>query len=133
MIRDQYHVNNLLSSLAPDYEDNEAVTIHKDKRTGTPIEELPFSDKSKPKKPAIVHDPYWSMLHRKNKGNTTPRINIPDPTYMTIREVADLLRVSMLTIKRWGKLGKLDCIRINSRGDRRYLRSEINKLLGGEV
>jgi len=34
--------------------------------------------------------------------------------------LADLLRVSPLTIKRWGKRGKLPAIRINSRGDRRY-------------
>ena len=41
--------------------------------------------------------------------------NLPD--LLTVREVADLLRVSSLTIKRWGKRGKLPAIRINSRGD----------------
>lgn len=65
-------------------------------------------------------------------GNTKPRIQVPDPTYMTIREVADLLRVSMLTVKRWGKLGKIPFIRINSRGDRRYLRSEIDRIIGNK-
>ena len=34
--------------------------------------------------------------------------NLPD--LLTVREVADLLRVSPLTIKRWGKRGKLDAI-----------------------
>ena len=43
--------------------------------------------------------------------------NLPD--LLTVREVAELLRVSPLTIKRWGKRGKLPAIRINSRGDRR--------------
>ena len=49
--------------------------------------------------------------------------NLPD--LLTVREVADLLRVSPLTIKRWGKRGKLPAIRINSRGDRRYKKQAV--------
>jgi len=56
--------------------------------------------------------------------------NLPD--LMTIREVSELLRVSPLTIKRWGKKGKLPAIRINSRGDRRYKKEVILRLLGEE-
>lgn len=52
------------------------------------------------------------------------------PDLMTVREVADLLRVSPLTIKRWGKRGKLPAIRINSRGDRRYKKESVLWLLG---
>ncbi|MBI3379379.1 MerR family transcriptional regulator [Candidatus Gottesmanbacteria bacterium] len=40
------------------------------------------------------------------------------------------LRVSPLTIKRWGKRGKLPAIRINSRGDRRYKKEAVLWLLG---
>lgn len=65
-------------------------------------------------------------------GNTKPRLNIPDPTYMTIRELAELFRVDVQTIKRWEKKGRLNPLRINSRGDRRYLRTEIDKLLEGK-
>ena len=54
--------------------------------------------------------------------------NLPD--LLTVREVADLLRVSPLTIKRWGKRGKLPAIRINSRGDRRYKKEAVLWLLG---
>lgn len=54
--------------------------------------------------------------------------NLPD--LLTVREVAELLRVSPLTIKRWGKRGKLPAIRINSRGDRRYKKEAILYLLG---
>ncbi|MBI4137049.1 helix-turn-helix domain-containing protein [Candidatus Roizmanbacteria bacterium] len=54
--------------------------------------------------------------------------NLPD--LLTVREVADLLRVSPLTIKRWGKKGKLPAIRINSRGDRRYRKEQVLRLLG---
>lgn len=52
------------------------------------------------------------------------------PDLLTVREVAELLRVSPLTIKRWGKRGKLPAIRINSRGDRRYKKEAVLALLG---
>jgi excisionase family DNA binding protein len=59
------------------------------------------------------------------------KISIEDlPDLLTIKEVADLLRVSALTIKRWGKVGKLPAIRINSRGDRRYRKEVVLRLLG---
>ena len=54
--------------------------------------------------------------------------NLPD--LLTVREVSELLRVSSLTIKRWGKRGKLPAIRINSRGDRRYKKEAVLWLLG---
>lgn len=54
------------------------------------------------------------------------------PDLLTIKEVASLLRVSPLTIKRWGKKGKLPAIRINSRGDRRYKKEVVLRLLGVE-
>lgn len=57
--------------------------------------------------------------------------NLPD--LLTVREVAELLRVSPLTIKRWGKKGKLPPIRINSRGDRRYKKEAVLWLLGMEA
>ncbi|PIV00339.1 hypothetical protein COS54_03235 [Candidatus Shapirobacteria bacterium CG03_land_8_20_14_0_80_39_12] len=52
------------------------------------------------------------------------------PDLLTVREVAEILRVSPLTIKRWGKRGKLPAIRINSRGDRRYKKEAVFWLLG---
>ena len=48
-------------------------------------------------------------------------------------EVAKILRVSPLTIKRWGKRGKLPAIRINSRGDRRYKKEAVLWLLGLQI
>ncbi len=59
------------------------------------------------------------------------KIKLDDlPDLLTVREVADLLRVSILTIKRWGKRGKLTPIRINSRGDRRYKKEAVLWMLG---
>ena len=52
------------------------------------------------------------------------------PDLLTVKEVAEVLRVSPLTIKRWGKSGKLPAIRINSRGDRRYKEEAVLWLLG---
>jgi excisionase family DNA binding protein len=67
------------------------------------------------------------------KNKSTTRVSLSDlPDLLTIREVADLLRISPLTIKRWGKKGKLPAIRINTRGDRRYRKEVILRLLGVE-
>lgn len=66
-------------------------------------------------------------------SKTSNKISLSDlPDLMTIREVAELLRISPLTIKRWGKKGKLPAIRINSRGDRRYRKEVVLRLLGVE-
>jgi len=62
------------------------------------------------------------------------RLRLEDlPDLLTVREVSELLRVSPLTIKRWGKRGKLPAIRINSRGDRRYKKEAVLWLLGMQV
>ena len=52
------------------------------------------------------------------------------PDLMTIEEVANFLRVSKITLKRWGKRGKLPAIRINQRGDRRYKKEAVLWLVG---
>ncbi|MFW5703675.1 MAG: helix-turn-helix domain-containing protein [Patescibacteria group bacterium] len=68
------------------------------------------------------------------KTNTpTQKISIDNlPDLLTIGEVAEILRVSPLTIKRWGKKGKLPAIRINSRGDRRYKKEVVLEMIGGD-
>ena len=52
------------------------------------------------------------------------------PELLTLEEVSKILRVSKITLKRWGKKGKLPAIRINSRGDRRYKKQEVLRFLG---
>ena len=52
------------------------------------------------------------------------------PELLTLEEVSQILRVSKITLKRWGKKGKLPAIRINSRGDRRYKKQEVMRFLG---
>jgi excisionase family DNA binding protein len=64
-------------------------------------------------------------------NQTKKKLRLEDlPDLLTVREVSELLRVSPLTIKRWGKRGKLPAIRINSRGDRRYKKEAVLWLLG---
>lgn len=65
------------------------------------------------------------------RNKLPPKVSLDDlPDLLTIREVAHILRVSPLTIKRWGKAGKLPAIRINARGDRRYKKDVVTRLLG---
>ncbi|HOX96704.1 MAG TPA: MerR family transcriptional regulator [Candidatus Woesebacteria bacterium] len=62
---------------------------------------------------------------------TKRELNLNDlPDLLTVSEVAEILRVSTLTLKRWGKRGKLPAIRINSRGDRRYKKEQVLWMLG---
>lgn len=64
-------------------------------------------------------------------NTNNPNVSIASlPDLLTVREVAQILRVSPLTIKRWGKRGKLPAIRINTRGDRRYKKEAVLWLLG---
>lgn len=76
-----------------------------------------------------------NIIHSMSLANkSVTKVSLTDlPDLLTIREVADILRVSPLTIKRWGKKGKLPAIRINSRGDRRYKKEVVTRLLGFDV
>ncbi|MGD9128899.1 MAG: helix-turn-helix domain-containing protein [Candidatus Woesebacteria bacterium] len=77
---------------------------------------------------SVLSDSDKKKTGRANDAAKLDISNLPD--LLTVREVADLLRVSPLTIKRWGKRGKLPAIRINSRGDRRYKKEAVLWLLG---
>lgn len=77
--------------------------------------------------------PANSVILTLEMSNPKPKIRIDSlPDLLTPREVAEVLRVSIITIKRWGKQGKLPAIRINARGDRRYRKEVVLRLLGIE-
>ena len=82
--------------------------------------------------PAVLGDDKVASDDKKTgRAQDAAKLDIANlPDLLTVREVADLLRVSPLTIKRWGKRGKLPAIRINSRGDRRYKKEAVLWLLG---
>ncbi len=48
---------------------------------------------------------------------------------LTVKEVAAWLRIHPNTVRRWNDLGKLKAYRIGNRGDRRFLKSEVERML----
>jgi len=48
---------------------------------------------------------------------------------LTARQAAGLLRVHINTIRRWGDRGIIQAYRINRRGDRRFRRHDVARLL----
>ena len=73
------------------------------------------------------------ILQTMSNDNQKKHLSFDDlPELLTIEEVSVVLRVSKITLKRWGKKGKLPFIRINSRGDRRYKKEAVLWLLGIE-
>lgn len=54
-------------------------------------------------------------------NNTTELIDIT--------EVVKILKVSMQTLRRWDKEGKLKSIRLSKRGNRKYSRESIEKFI----
>jgi len=51
------------------------------------------------------------------------------PDLMTVPETAALFRVTPLTLKKWAKLGTIPSVVINSRGDRRFRKEDVIKIL----
>jgi excisionase family DNA binding protein len=49
--------------------------------------------------------------------------------FLSIREVATMLKVHPETLRRWDKEGKLKSVRIGERGHRKYSKVKIEKLL----
>jgi excisionase family DNA binding protein len=50
---------------------------------------------------------------------------------MTTREVAQLLKVHINTVRRWGNSGILKAYRVGPRGDRRFKKEDINTFVNG--
>lgn len=49
----------------------------------------------------------------------------PKMKLLNIRQVAEMLGVNIMTLRRWDKSGRLPAIRIGKRGDRRYKEEDI--------
>lgn len=64
-----------------------------------------------------------------------PKDDTKLPELLTIRQVSKILNVSIMTLRRWDKIGKLKAIRVGTRsgvGERRYHREVIIKLITKE-
>ena len=51
------------------------------------------------------------------------------PTLLTVAQAATILGVHPNTIRTWTDAGRLTAYRINSRGDRRFRRGDVERLL----
>ncbi|MBP6880631.1 helix-turn-helix domain-containing protein [Candidatus Saccharibacteria bacterium] len=60
--------------------------------------------------------------------NETNKDNIE--SLLTLKEASTLLSCHPNTLREWDKSGYLKAIRIGQRGDRRYKKSDIQKLMG---
>lgn len=60
---------------------------------------------------------------------TEKSYNLVDlPEFLTVAEVAKVLRISVLTVKRWKNF--IPVLRINKRQDRRYRKTDLMKFMG---
>ena len=59
------------------------------------------------------------------------RVDMRQYSLLTVKEVAEMLRISKATLKRMERRGEIRSVRINSRRDRRYLREEIINFIQG--
>lgn len=48
---------------------------------------------------------------------------------LTLKEVAELLKVHTETLRRWDRIGKLSAVKVSTRGDRRYRLSDIQAII----
>jgi diguanylate cyclase (GGDEF)-like protein/excisionase family DNA binding protein len=64
-----------------------------------------------------------------HKSHQRRERNRAGPDLLTVRETARLLGVHANTVRSWTDAGLLACLRINSRGDRRYRRGDIEAFL----
>ena len=53
----------------------------------------------------------------------------PYERMLTAQQVADLLQVSICSVRRWSDKGTLKFYRVGSRGDRRYWREDVINFL----
>ena len=61
-----------------------------------------------------------------------PENELKLPELLTIEQVAKILNVHQVTLRRWDKSGKLPALRVGTRcgvGERRYRREDIMKLI----
>ena len=74
------------------------------------------------------------MKNNIDSGHTDENVTYADHTakmngMLTVREVARMLNVHLNTVRRWSNLGILKSFRIGLRGDRRFLKEDVDKFL----
>ena len=54
----------------------------------------------------------------------------PDTTTLPITKAARMLGVHPNTLRAWADQGRLRCLRVNARGDRRFLVDDLHTFMG---
>jgi excisionase family DNA binding protein len=60
-------------------------------------------------------------------------MNQADDDLITIDEAAEMLGLSKVTLRRWTRDGRLPCIRVGPRGDRRFRPSELESYVVSQM
>lgn len=55
------------------------------------------------------------------------------PEILTLKQACEVLNCHPNTLRRWENEGLIQCIRFGKRGDRRFPKAEIQKLLAGHI
>lgn len=56
-------------------------------------------------------------------------MNNDSSTLLTLQEAAEMLNLHPETLRRWDNSGKLPAVKVNDRGDRKYRKRDIEKLI----
>jgi excisionase family DNA binding protein len=56
-----------------------------------------------------------------------------DDDLITIEQAAELLGLSKVTLRRWTRDGRLPCIRVGSRGDRRFRTADLESFIVSQM
>jgi excisionase family DNA binding protein len=51
------------------------------------------------------------------------------PNLLKLKEVTKILNVHANTLRNWERAGVISCVRIGRRGDRRFTKESVNKIL----
>lgn len=65
------------------------------------------------------------------KSSVMKRENMPD--ILTLKQASEVLHCHPNTLRTWEREGLIKCIRFGKRGDRRFAKEEILRLLEGKV
>jgi excisionase family DNA binding protein len=65
------------------------------------------------------------VLKEAEKVQRGPALDTPPHSLWTITEVADYLRVSVATVRRWTNTGQLRCYRVGGNRERRFEREAV--------
>lgn len=65
------------------------------------------------------------------KSSLMKRENMPD--ILTLKQASEVLHCHPNTLRTWEREGLIQCIRFGKRGDRRFAKEEILRLLEGKV